>query len=197
MKKYQKGFAPIILLVIVVVAVFAFALYQRQQISITPTATNTNQEEKMSGDTMMEGEMSDWKTYTRDSFTFKYPSMFNVVNSSADNTFYLETENYKPFTTGSYQIQINLLRGSDVMTTDMFIKQIVPNTPDYDALDKQESMMINGYDSVVRTFKNTDANRKTYYVYSPSLAVLFQSNFPSSDQSMFDQIVSTFKFTGE
>jgi hypothetical protein len=174
--------------ILLALGAIVFLYYQNQQLK-NMLANYQSQPTASPTPTATADPTVNWKTYTDSGFSFKYPSEMSISTSSAANVSYLATADFKIGESG-YQIQITKVT-SNIQTIDKF-EQIAPNTPEQTFLDKQSVMTINGNQVVVRTYKDAWSVYKKYYVYSPKLAVILQGT--GQDHTIFDQILSTFKF---
>lgn len=186
----QKGFTPlIILLFLVVVALMGLAYFAGSKNLLTNNAMLVSYSSPSPSPTS--DPTAGWQTYTdtKNRFEFKYPdSLFLSSSSSYDYVYYLQTKNYKPYTEGSYQIQIEITPNTDGVPK--VLPTIDVNTPEGSNTSKNEFVYINGTTGVETSYK--DGLSKRYDMFSNDWLVDFYAT--GSDHTNLDQILSTFKF---
>lgn len=158
-------------------------------------------------------DINNWKTYknTKYGYSFKYPAnKMEIASSSDPNVIYIQTIGFDTQHSqekGFYQIQVTALQNK-VQTIDEYINLKVKSDgpPEKNFIENQLETTINGYPAVVTTYKppidgskySGFSNHKKYYLYSRALGMIFQGNGPiavkSTDHTILDQILSTFRF---
>jgi len=183
----QKGFAQIfiiILLLILIVVITYVGLKQikiksNPKVSSTPTATAD--------------PTANWKTYTTDLFSLKYPSDWNApvksIDSSGDTSHTFESGNFV-ITEGLGGI-FNLEQKQSYSQLISYEEKVTTGTKDItvSGIKTVEYFDTDGPSTSAPTIVLTDTEKNVYLI---SMAIPAESN-----SNLFDQIVSTFQFTNQ
>ncbi len=141
--------------------------------------------------------VADWKTYTNDkyNFSFKYPSGWDYreVSSKTQNTIdYLQvtlakSEHFSPIPKGNPSVMISITETTDESKLSVYqITEVI------------KTIVIGGMTAEEREHKTPTVDSKYITFFRNNVAYEFESRMHSQDsehQSIFDQILSTFKFT--
>lgn len=196
----QKGLAPILIVLLIALGIGGYLLYQKQQQTIQAPPTPTSTFESTNS-----AETANWKTYANDkyNFSFKYPSNFSQV-PIAQNT--LE---FTPVPWPSGEIGENELKkvgyGIGVLVSPTKKQTLKDLVDSYDRFKTRAD-----YSKVPTTIDNvsaykltdvamdfpTDAisllkNSQEYFIY----VKYYSLEKKIEAKNVFDQIISTFKFT--
>lgn len=188
MKKHQKGFAPIIILVLVLIAVLAFVVYQIQQESSAPISNlGAKQEDKMTDNTVAKSEIEGWQVYSAKGMSFNYPPEWTDVYGDS-NTLAVDSTTDPSITV----IGDGLMMGKCMK---------------HDATENKDGLYIKYYSSVTDDEAcNAPGNyykRQIWITKSkdsdsgPGIIFSYTTKSENKSLEIFDQILSTFKFVGE
>lgn len=186
----QKGFPTVLVLFMALVVFGGYLIYQNQNKSIP------SQQAKQSSPTPID-EIANWETYTNTEyrFSFKYPKGWNV--NSENNTVKISNRNSSMrFQTSPYpSINFDKLYEKPDGTIDqnpVFIRTKIKN------------LEIGGYKATMYTNESSAANQNksfdisVYIVQGAPITMISGQTNPDSKEnllSIFNQVISTFKFT--
>ncbi len=184
-KMNQKGLTPILIVLILAALVGGYLVYQNQPKPTSPTPLSSETSVKE------EDPTANWKTYTTDNFTFKYPQNY-IVKKTYDN-FYDLYQNQNPIDTRTV-IGVNATMSNVTSSYDR-------------AVESAKALLENPtIETVPLGIKLTGRQKLGSYGGGVlhKIAILkfddkaIQIETADPDQvtvDLFDQILSTFKFT--
>ncbi|MCL5784124.1 MAG: hypothetical protein M1142_02075 [Patescibacteria group bacterium] len=193
---HQRGLAPLLVVILIAVAIAGYVIYQKQikpvslsrQIQATPSPVSKNES---SGS----ADVANWKTYTDQNVSFKYPSDWNVyhdrnngVNVHCSNCSSIYNSDFfqiEPTVLNSIASYTNTFRSTQFDLTNITFNgdQAVKSS---DGGGKQA-----GGSSIVMFVLHNGAGYQISYRHPDLLNEKKLSNFPSPNPD----IISTFKFT--
>ncbi|MBI2049417.1 hypothetical protein HYT32_00675 [Candidatus Roizmanbacteria bacterium] len=202
--QHRFGAGFIILIVLILIAVVGAGGYflganqnqvgQNQPQPVTPITP--------SSPTPTPDEIAKWKTYinTKYGLELKYPSNFEIAESSVDNVFYIQTVGWttdKTTLVDSYQIQITYLKDK-IYSAEEYMELDSDKIPPLPHPDFTKTT-INRISTIIKSYKDESyfawGGNKQYYLYKDSKGVILDGS--GKNHKIFDQILSTFQFTDQ
>lgn len=193
---YQKGLAPILIILLIALALSGYLLYNQQTKSI-PSPQQTIQPIQAPStnptESVKPADTSNWKTYQNSYFSFKYP--LNWIAKEIENP-----------TSATELSQVALTQATPKNTQNfdvVFLARTHTAKPEFtipNFNNKQKIVLdgVNGFRSsgyggvagtVYKTIVSLTQSQTEYYILG--------NNYSGVASEDFDQILSTFKFLGQ
>lgn len=191
--KNQKGFAPLVVLVIVIVvgvAVYFGFMNKSAKVAISPSPTVSSTK---SPSVSPKDETLGWKIYTnaKYGFEFKYPTDWKVQDTSESHVSIAADSDKR---NGSYGPSNPINVSATSNTSHLSLSQWVNKNVDKPTTVSSKEIQVGGYTAI----QNIETGNITSVVtYSSSInnVVSFDSPESSPYLKVYNQILSTFKFT--
>lgn len=214
----QKGISALIIVILVALAVGGYLVYQKYLNSVSvpqPTSqpVSTPAAIVFTNESTSSAETANWKTYTNQiqQFLIKYPDNKKVEIRETDTTKndchgksavvdiliypsgYVKSQEEIDFS-GELWVNISVVENEDLSSPENFMAKNCPQI-DESKIGSKKAIRIDTVPSLEIVYKNVMAeqlevivqkDKKLYFIHG------FSRKLPSS---IFDQILSTFKFT--
>ncbi|OGE45837.1 hypothetical protein A3B39_01245 [Candidatus Daviesbacteria bacterium RIFCSPLOWO2_01_FULL_37_10] len=212
----QKGLAPILIVILVAVlgigGYFVYTslrggMYQtvRPDTAISPSTSPTTATPTPSSD-----PTANWKTYQSANFSFKYPSNGVVKNASSTIVFVSYQEDTKPYWTFSVSTTDNPMHLSTKQIVDKIVSDLKSNQnapwakSQADQMSDTMKAYTNGQITGIKLQSFDEGYPQSFgrvvqatenKIYEFNIGDGSGGGVSDEDEKLFDQILSTFKFT--
>lgn len=186
---YERGFAPVIILLFVVVlgaiGFYSYQKYNSQKVGLISFSPTTSASQLTAGDT------SNWKTYTSKEygFSFNYPQGWIIGSEAPDLRFFINSDEIR-FSEGGESNP-----GNEQLT--VLVKK--PDTRSIQQAAKyyeDANSFLEDYKVTISKIGNLDAlyfsNTKNIFILGSDKGIVFAPG--PNNKIILDQILSTFKF---
>lgn len=204
----QKGLAPVLIVILSALVLGGFLIYQKQTKSTVLLQTTRPTSTPSAAEFSSSSETTRWKTggYTMFSFSYKYPEKWDVVKKETKSCF----QGYGPKRTNTAWMVVCFADSSNGNSPEKSANLAVQNS----TIVAKKNMKIDNHNSIWQEVKKADGS---YEIQVYIGDVLSYVNFPDNGRQelstlpivmyiqdvsqigsvklVFDQILSTFKFT--
>lgn len=196
----QKGFIPVLLIIGILIIVVLGGIYYFNTSNISKSQDQTANSDLTE---------ADWKTYTNTkySYSLKYPDKWYVISPGSDGAESINIQNYSEADVTQQEKQrvelspgrLNIAIGiyEENITSSISLLDWLKVNGHYESAligipDTTEYIIISGKSILKLNYQNA-----AYYIFSNGKNVFYSYYAPNNSllKNIFDQILSTFKFT--
>ncbi len=200
----QKGFAPILIILLIALAVGGYSIYSNYLNNQTkptpqPTTHSTPQPSPSPAD-----EIANWKTYTNTKYGFslKYPPTYILLDSGVGTPCIVSSQD-KLNNSLSQGICINVsladiytnYEQASMLLIQNYEKDNTGKIPQHKIEEPDKITIIKGPYSFPEAKLENVYERTTYWKYKGGAVTAGYHNVNKNEADIYDQILSTFKFT--
>ncbi|MBI4059064.1 hypothetical protein HY404_02365 [Candidatus Microgenomates bacterium] len=183
----QKGLAPIVIVILITVALGGYLLYKQQPKPTSPTQVTQSSPTPFSSSSP--NETANWKTYTNSDWSVRYPSEWDTLVCQSVVGF----GTHLPIScatdiTGIFSIHVDNIVRSPLVNMDEEAFQAI----------SRESVSIGNEQGelvLVQKVKEVPGADRILVAAVVHKGKTYTFNMMVGDKSLFNQILSTFKFT--